>query len=113
MAYRQNPASLALPSAQQTEVVSLTEKVGLDSTEFRWSAQPSRFHLGRLVSVFVHIPTGASFRFEFIASALGQNRVSVSMPGDYSHVARTAAASWEEQLRHVREWLTRLTDVKK
>jgi hypothetical protein len=113
MAYRQNPASLALPSSQQIKVVSLTEEVGLDPTEFRWSAQPSRYHLGRLVSVLVHIPTGASFRFEFIESALGQNRVSVFMPGDYSQAGRTAAASWEEQLRHVREWLTRLTDAKK
>lgn len=94
-------------------MVSLTEKVGLDSTEFRWSAQPSRYHLGRLVSVLVHIPTGASFRFEFIESASGQNRVSVFIPGDHSQDGRKSAASWEEQLRHVREWLMRLTDAKK
>jgi hypothetical protein len=94
-------------------VISLTEEVGLDCTEFRWSAQPSRYHLGRLVSVLVHIPTDASFRFEFIESALGQNRVSVFMPGDHSPDGRKAAASWEEQLRHVREWLTCLTDAKR
>ena len=72
MPYRHGPTSLALSSSEETEVVSLTEKVGLDSTEFRWSAQPSRYYLGRLVSVLVHIPTGASFRFEFIESALAR-----------------------------------------
>ena len=94
-------------------MVSLPKEVGLDSTEFRWSVQPRRYHLGRLVSVLVHIPTGASFRFEFIESALGQNRVSVFILGDRPQDGRKAAASWEEQLRHVREWLTRLTDAKK
>ena len=114
MAYRQGPASLALPSSQQTEVVSLTEQVGLDfPTQFRWSAQPSRYHLGRLVSVLEHTPTGASFRFEFIESAMGQNRVSVFAPEDHSPEARKAAASWEDQLDHVREWLTRLVHAKK
>jgi hypothetical protein len=113
MPYRHSPTSLALSFSQETEVASLTEEVGLDPTEFRWSAQPSRYHLGRLVSVLVHIPTGTSFRFEFIESALGQNRVSVFMPGDHSQDGRKGAASWEEQLRHVREWLTRLIDAKK
>ena len=113
MAYRQDPASLALPSSQQTEVVSLTEEVGLDfPTQFRWSAQPSRYHLGRLVSVLVHTPTGYSFRFEFIESARGQNRVSIFASGDYLQDARKAAASWKDQLGHVREWLTRIAHAK-
>lgn len=113
MTYRQNPASLALPPSQQAAVVSLAKKVGLDPTEFRWAAQPSRYHLGRLVSVLEHTPTGASFRFEFIESAMGQNRVSVFAPEDHSPEARKAAASWEDQLDHVREWLTRLVHAKK
>jgi hypothetical protein len=114
MAYRQDsPASLALAPEQQAEVTALIEAAGLDSSEFVWAVQPNSYHLiGPLVSALVHTPTGYSFRFEFLESALGQNRVSVftslSRPN-----GRRAAASWEDQLGHVREWLMRVADSEK
>lgn len=116
MAHQQAiPASLALSPSQQAEVVQLIQAAGLDSAEFTWTVQPSHYHLIKLlVTTLVHTPTGASFRFDFIESALGQNRVSMFVPGDYySREGRKAAASWEQQLGHVREWLTRLADAQK
>ncbi len=78
MAYRQEtPASLALSPEQQAEVASLIEAAGMDASEFTWAVQPNSYHLvGLLVSGLGHTPTGYSFRFEFLESALGQNRVS-------------------------------------
>jgi hypothetical protein len=113
MAYRrESPASLALSPEQQAEVIALIQTSGLDASEFVWAVQPNSYHLiGPLVSALVHTPTGYSFRFEFLESALGQNRVSVftsmSRPDE-----RRAAASWEDQLGQVREWLTRLADAR-
>ena len=79
MAYRQEtPASLALSPEQQAEVSALIQTSGPDASEFVWAVQPNSYHLiGPLVSALVHTPTGYSFRFEFLESALGQNRVSV------------------------------------
>ena len=111
MAYlRESPANLALSPEQQAEVAVLVEASGLDASEFMWAVQPNSYYLiGPLVSALIHTPTGYSFRFEFLESALGNNRVSVwtniSVPD-----GRRAAASWEDQLGHVREWLTRLAD---
>lgn len=113
MAYRQDlPASLALSPEHQAEVVALIEAAGLDASEFVWAVDPNSYHLvGPLVSALIHTPTGYSFRFEFLESALGQNRVSVFTSKSRPD-GRRAAASWEDQLGHVREWLTRLADVK-
>jgi hypothetical protein len=73
--------------------------------------------------LFVPIPSGrlslpwftrqavTYFRFEFLESALGQNRVSVFTSTSRPN-GRRAAASWKDQLRHSREWLTRLADAK-
>jgi hypothetical protein len=113
MAYRREvPASLALAPEQQAEVAALIETAGLDASEFVWAVQPNSYHLiGPLVSALIHTPTGYYFRFEFLESALGQNRVSV-FTGKGAPDGRRAAASWEDQLGHVREWLRRLADVK-
>jgi hypothetical protein len=100
------PASLTITPSQQAEVARSMEENGLDPTEFTWAVQPSRFHLiGPLVSALVHTPTGASFRFEFIDSAIGQNRVSVFVPRESAHEVTKTAASWEEQLAQVCVWL--------
>ncbi len=112
MADRQDaPTSLALAPEQRAEVATLVEAAGLDASEFVWAVQPNSYHLiGPLVSALVHTPTGYSFRFEFLESALGQNRVSVFTSKSRPD-GRRAAASWEDQLGHVREWLVRLADV--
>jgi hypothetical protein len=55
-------------------------------------------------------PGSHSFRFEFLESVLGQNRVSV-FTSESRPNGRRAAVSWEDQLGHVREWLTRLNDA--
>jgi len=113
MAYRgEARASLALAPGQQAEIAALIVAAGLDASELVWAVQPNTYHLiGPLVPALIHTPTGYSFRFEFLESALGQNRVSVftsmSRPDE-----RRAAASWVDQLGQVREWLTRLPDVK-
>ncbi len=114
MAYRQDtPASLALTSEQQAEVAALIEAAGLDASEFTWAVQPNSYHpIGSLVSALVHTPTGYSFRFEFLESALGQNRVSVFTSKSRPD-GRRAAASWEDQPEHVRDWPTRLNDANK
>ena len=74
MAYRRDdPASLALAPEQQAEVAALIKAAGLDASEFTWAVQPNSHHLiGPLVSAPVHTPTGYSFRFEFLESALGR-----------------------------------------
>ena len=114
MAFRQNlPASLALSPEQQAKVASLMEAAGMDAGEFTWAVQPSRYYLiGPLVSALIHTPTGYSFRFEFLESALGQNRVSVFSSRGAAE-GRRAAASWEDQLGQVREWLARLVDAER
>ncbi len=106
------PESLALSPAQQAEVDRLVEDAGLDTTEFTWAIQPSHYHLiGPLVSALIHTPTGAAFRFDFLESALGMNRVSVFTPGEGGREERRAAGSWEDQLGQVRGWLKHLTDA--
>ena len=114
MAYHQDsPASLALTPEQQAEVVALIEAAGLDASEFVWAVQPNSYHLiGPLVSALVHKPTGFSFRFEFLKTVLGQNRVSVFTSKGAPN-GRRAAASWEDQLGQVREWLNKLASAKK
>ena len=113
MAYRREPpTSLVLAPEQQAEVAAFIEATGQRASEFVWAVQPNSYHLiGPLVSALVHTPTGYSFRFEFLESTLGQNRVSVftsrGVPG-----GRRAAASWEDQLGQVREWLKRMADAK-
>ncbi len=113
MAYRKElPASLALASEAQAEVTALIEPAGLDASEFMWVVHPSESCLlGILVSALIHTPTGYSFRFEFLESSLGQNRVSV-FTSESRPNGRRAAASWEDQLGHVREWLMCLADAK-
>ena len=65
---------------------------------------PIRYHLiGPLVSALVHTPTGASFRFEFLESALGQNRIAVFAYRQGGPDVASVTASWEDQLRQVRE----------
>jgi hypothetical protein len=113
MAYfKDASASLILPPAQEDEVIRLIEAAGLDATEFIWAVRPSRYRpIGLLVSALTHTPTGASFRFEFLESSLGMNRVSVVALHQSGSDATSAAASWEDQRRHVQEWLTRLADA--
>lgn len=113
MAYRREaPASLALSPEQQGEVNALIRAAGQDVNEFVWAVQPNTYHLiGPLVSALVHTPTGYSFRFEFLETALGRNRVSVFESKSRQN-ERKAAASWENQLGHVREWLMRLDEMK-
>jgi hypothetical protein len=105
MAYQRDaPASLALPPEAQTEVNALVAGAELDASEFTWAVQRSEYCLlGTLVSALIHTPTGYSFRFEFLESSLGQNRVSV-FTSESRPNGRRAAASWEDQLGHVREW---------
>lgn len=66
---------------------------------------------GPLVSALVHTPSGYSFRFEFLESVLGQNRVSAFTSSGVPN-GRRAAASWEDQLGQVREWLNQLASAK-
>ena len=108
------PESLALPSFQEDEVIRLIQAAGLDSAEFTWALQPSRYHLiGPLVSALVHTPTGASFRFEFLESALGQNRIAVFAYRQDGPDVASVTASWEDQLRQVREWLNQLAKTRR
>lgn len=110
MAY--TPASLALSPLQQNEVDRLVKAAGLDASEFVWAVQPSRYHLiGPLVSALIHTPSGFFFRFEFLESALGQNRVSVFTSPKSRPEETKAAGSWEDQLGQVRGWLKLLTDA--
>jgi hypothetical protein len=77
---------------------------GLDAAEFVWAIQPSRYHfIGPLVSA-----SGASFRFEFLESVHGQNRISVFALRHGAPDTVRSAASWEAQLEQVREWLNQL-----
>lgn len=75
MAYRrESPSTLSLTPEQQSEVTALIPTAGLEPTEFTVSEYCL---LGTLVSALIHTPTGYVFRFEFLETALGQNRVSV------------------------------------
>jgi hypothetical protein len=97
--------SLALPAPQQADVGDLIQGEGWDSGDFTLAIQPSRFALiGPLVSALVHRPTGGFFRFEF-KDPSGQNRVSLFTPGEEGRETTKTAASWEDQLEHIRLWL--------
>jgi hypothetical protein len=99
------PTSLALPAPQQADVGDLIQGEGWDPGDFTWAIQPSRFALiGPLVSALVHRPTGGFFRFEF-KDPSGQNRVSLFTPGEEGRETTKTAASWEDQLEHIRLWL--------
>ncbi len=101
--------SLALSAAQQADVTRIIHAAGLDPRDFTWALQPSRYALiGPPVSAVLHARTGCFFRFEFTKEAGGSARMSVFIPGRGAREATTAAASWEDQLAQVRDWLTHL-----
>jgi hypothetical protein len=101
--------SLALPPSQQAEVTRIIQEAGLNPRDFTWALQPSRYALiGPPVSALVHTRTGCFFRFEFSKEAPAHNRMSVFIPGRGAREVTRAAASWEDQLQQVRDWMTHL-----
>lgn len=105
------PTSLALSADQQAEVMRVVAAAAVPPEEFTWAVQPSRYHIiGPLVSALVHTPSAAAFRFEFLESVHGMNRVSVFTPCSDALEVTRSAASWEQQLEHVREWLAQLRE---
>lgn len=101
--------SLALSALQQADVARIIQEAGMNSRNFTWALQPNRYALiGPLVSALVHTRTGCFFRFEFTKEAPGSNRMSVFVPGKGAREVARPAASWEDQLAQVRQWLARL-----
>jgi len=54
-----------------------------------------------------------SFRFEFLESALGQNRIAVFAYRQDGPDVASVTASWEDQLRQAREWLNQLAKTRR
>ncbi|MDP9261267.1 MAG: hypothetical protein M3O89_04765 [Actinomycetota bacterium] len=79
------------------------ESAGLDVARFEWKALPSRFRAGGTVSALQLRSTPYFIAFDFQNDVW--NRVTFYSPGDSEMVERAEAASWDDQLRHVRNWI--------
>jgi len=101
--------SIALSSSQQADVVRMIQDAGLQLRDFTWALQPSRYALiGPPVSALFHTRTGCFFRFEFTQDARRLQRMSVFIPRKGGREVTKSAASWDDQLAQVRQWLGRL-----
>jgi hypothetical protein len=102
------PTSLTLARAEEDEVMRLIADAGLDPAEFTWAVRPSLYAPTELlIPALIHTPTDSSFRFDFL-------EMSVFKPGDcYGQEQIRATGSWGDQVREVRQWLSRLFNAKR
>jgi hypothetical protein len=101
--WNEGKAKLILRS-QKVDVWSLVDETGLDHAKFKWSTDQSVHRADVPVSILQYVNTSYFFQFDFNRSS----HTCRFSPALEQTVDYAESGTWDNQLVHVRQWLSYL-----